>query len=203
MKIICIGMNYLAHIAEMGAPAPAEPVFFMKPDTALLRDNDSFYVPDFMGCIEYECEIVVRINRVCKAIEPQFAHRCYSEIGLGIDFTARDLQRSCKECGLPWEISKAFDHSAVVGGPFLDASALNMTDIPFELLIDNQVRQSGNSRDMLFSIDQIISHVSQFITLRTGDFIFTGTPCGVGAVEAGQQMRGVLNGVEMFNFSVH
>lgn len=208
MKIICIGMNYAEHVEELkdiaGRSIPEKPVFFMKPDTALLRDNEPFYLPDFSNDLHYECEAVVKISRICKAVEERFAERYYDEIGLGIDFTARDLQRQCKEKGLPWEIAKAFDHSAVVGSPFIPKNKLgkNVQDLRFSLDINGQRKQSGWTGDMIFTVDRIISYVSQFVTLRVGDLIFTGTPVGVGQVHIGDRLTGTLEGQTLFDFEV-
>lgn len=208
MKIICIGLNYADHIAEMGWPRPDRPVFFIKPDTALIRNNEPFYIPQFSSEIHYECEVVVRINRVCKSLEERFAHRAWDQIGLGIDFTARDLQQRCKELGQPWEIAKAFDHSAAIAPQFIDKDeffgAMGASDqrFDFSLSINNQIRQQGRAEDMIFGIDKIIAYVSQFVTLKIGDLIFTGTPSGVGAVAIGDTLRGELMGREMFNFQI-
>lgn len=208
MKIICIGLNYADHIAEMGWPKPENPVFFIKPDTALLRNNEPFYIPEFSREIHYECEVVVRINRVCKSLEERFAHRAWSEIGLGIDFTARDLQQRCKELGQPWEIAKAFDHSAAISPQFIDKNeffdevGVSENDLSFSLSINNQIKQHGHTKEMIFGIDKIISYVSQFITLKIGDLIFTGTPAGVGPVAIGDTLKGELMGREMFNFQI-
>lgn len=201
MKIICIGMNYAEHIKELGSRTPSTPVFFMKPDTALLRNNEPFYIPDFSKDLHYECEVVVRINRVTKAIEERFAHRCYDEIGLGIDFTARDLQQQCKEKGLPWEICKSFDHSAAIAPQFIHKEELPEV-LNFTLDINGKRRQTGYTDDMIFSIDRIISYVSQFVTLKIGDLIFTGTPVGVGAVEIGDRLTAQLEGRTMLNFEI-
>lgn len=208
MKIICIGLNYADHIAKMGWPKPENPVFFIKPDTALLRNNEPFYIPEFSREIHYECEVVVRINRVCKSLEERFAHRAWSEIGLGIDFTARDLQQRCKELGQPWEVAKAFDHSAAISPQFIDKNeffdevGVSENDLSFSLSINNQIKQHGHTKEMIFGIDKIISYVSQFITLKIGDLIFTGTPAGVGPVAIGDTLKGELMGREMFNFQI-
>lgn len=207
MKIICIGMNYAEHVKELagiaGRELPEKPVFFMKPDTALLKDNDPFYLPDFSKDVQYECEVVVRINRICKAVEERFAGRYYDEIGLGIDFTARDLQRECKEKGLPWEAAKAFDHSAVVGNRFIKKEELpEVQDLRFSLTLNRETRQEGWTGDMIFSIDRIIAYVSRFVTLRVGDLIFTGTPVGVGRVQIEDRLVGVLEGKTLFDFEV-
>ena len=190
MKIICIGRNYAAHAREMNAPAPLEPVFFMKPDTAVLKERD-FYYPEFTKDLHHEVELVLRISRNGKHIEERFAHKYYDEIGLGIDFTARDLQAQCKKEGLPWEKAKAFDHSAPLGKFFRKPDLAE--PIRFSLKINGETRQEGISTAMIFSFDRIISYVSQFVSLRTGDLIFTGTPEGVGPVRVGDQLEGWLN----------
>lgn len=192
MKIICIGRNYAAHAKEMKADLPTEPVFFMKPETALLKDPD-FYLPDFTKELHHEIELVIKISKAGKHIDEKFAHSYYEEIGLGIDFTARDLQQKCKEKGLPWEIAKAFDNSAPIGN-FVSKNQLDLNAIGFELKINGETRQSGSSVDLIFSFDRIISYVSRFVSLKTGDLIYTGTPEGVGPVNIGDQLEGFVNG---------
>lgn len=202
MKIICIGRNYAEHAKELNNAVPTEPVFFMKPDTALLKDGESFYYPDFTKDLHHEIEIVLKINKVGKHIEPQFAHKYYEEIGLGIDFTARDLQTIAKEKGLPWEKAKAFDGSAPLG-KFVNKSTLgNLADINFELKINGQSRQVGSTKDLLFSFDAIISYVSKFVTLKVGDLIYTGTPSGVGSVNIGDKLQGYISGNLFLEFEV-
>lgn len=201
MKIICIGRNYADHAKEMNAAVPQAPMFFMKPDTALLKDGNDFYYPDFSDDIHYECELVVRINKVGKNIQEKFAHKYYSEVSLGIDFTARDLQSKCKEKSHPWEVAKAFDNSAAISTQFIPIDQLK-TPITFELLKNCSVVQSGTTEDMIFSIDRLIAHVSKFITLKVGDLIYTGTPAGVGPIAIGDQLIGTLEGRKMFEFSV-
>ncbi len=201
MKIICIGRNYADHAAEMNAEVPSAPVFFMKPDTALLKDN-VFYFPGFTNEIHYECELVVKIDRVGKHIDPAFAHKYYSSVGLGIDFTARDLQAECKAKGLPWEIAKAFDQSAVVSSHWIAITPETFDSLSFEFHQNGIRKQHGNPTMMLFSIDQIISYISKFITLKTGDLIFTGTPAGVGPIAIGDEIVGTLNGQEMYRITV-
>ncbi len=202
MKIICIGRNYAEHAKELNNAIPSEPVFFMKPDTALLRDGEAFYYPDFTKDLHHEIEIVIKINKVGKHIDPQFAHKYYDEIGLGIDFTARDLQSIAKEKGLPWEKAKAFDGSAPLG-KFVNKSTLgNLADINFELKINGQSRQVGTTKDILFSFDNIISYVSKFVTLKVGDLIYTGTPSGVGPVNIGDKLQGYINGDLFLEFEV-
>lgn len=191
MKIICIGRNYAEHAKEMKADLPAEPVFFMKPDTALLKEPD-FYLPDFTKDLHHEIELVLKISKAGKHIEERFAHKYYDEIGLGIDFTARDIQAKCKEKGLPWEKAKAFDNSAPIGN-FIRKEELKLNNIGFELKINGETRQKGNSSDLIFSFDKVISYVSKFVTLKTGDLIYTGTPEGVGPVKIGDKLEGFLN----------
>lgn len=191
MKIICIGRNYAEHAKEMKAELPIEPVFFMKPDTALLKDED-FYLPNFTNDLHHEIELVLKICKAGKHIEEQFAHKYYNEIGLGIDFTARDIQANCKEKGLPWEKAKAFDNSAPIG-KFTPIKNLILNNINFELKLNGVSKQIGTSKDLIFSFDKIIAYVSQFISLKVGDLIYTGTPEGVGQVNIGDKLEGFLN----------
>lgn len=206
MKIICIGRNYAKHIAELndGGTAPAEPLFFLKPDTALLRNNDPFYVPSFSQEVHYECELVVRINRVGKGIAERFAHRYYDQVGLGIDFTARDLQRQAIAEGLPWERCKAFDHSAALSPEFvpLDELGCDIQKLHFELEVNGELRQAGDTSQMLFRVDRLIACVSQYMTLRMGDLIYTGTPAGVGPVLPGDTLRATLEGRKLLDFDI-
>jgi acylpyruvate hydrolase len=202
MKIICIGRNYADHAKEMKAEVPTEPVFFMKPDTAILKDGHDFYFPDFTSDLHYECELVIRIDKVGKNIAEKFAPKYYSSVTLGIDFTARDLQQKCKEKGLPWEIAKAFDHSAPISDKFISIDKLNLSDLHFELTQNGNSVQKGHTSDMIFSVDQIIAYVSKFMTLKTGDLIYTGTPAGVGPVKIGDQLEGFIGSEKMFSFSV-
>ena len=206
MKLICIGRNYAAHAAELndGAELPKEPLFFLKPDTALLRNNDPFYIPAFSNEVHYECELVVRITRLAKCMDVKFASRCYEEVGLGIDFTARDLQREAIANGLPWELCKGFDHSAALSNQFIPLAELggDVQNLEFEMELNGEVRQRGFTKEMLFSVDQIIAHVSKYMTLRIGDLIFTGTPVGVGAVKAGDNIKARLGGHELLNFDI-
>lgn len=201
MKIICIGRNYAKHIEELDNEKPKEPVIFMKPDSAVLLKNNPFIIPPFSQDIHYEVELLVKINRIGKFIDQKFAHKYYDEIGLGIDFTARDLQSRLKEKGLPWEKSKAFDGSAVIG-KFYNKSALDLENIKFQLLKNGQVVQDGESSHMLWKIDELIAYVSQYFTLKIGDVIFTGTPAGVGPVEPNDQLKGMLEGKEMFQIKI-
>ncbi len=203
MKIICIGMNYREHVKELNNQIPEEPVIFMKPDTALLRNNEPFYIPDFSNDLHYECELVVKINRLGKNIDQRFANRYYSEIGLGIDFTARDLQRKLRDKGLPWEKAKAFDHSAVISRNFIAKEELpDLDSIKFQLKKNGILVQNGDSADMIFKIDELISNISKIFTLKIGDLIYTGTPVGVGPVEIGDKLEGFVENQEMFAFEV-
>lgn len=193
MKILCIGRNYIDHAKELKNPVPEKPVFFLKPDTALLRRNKPFYYPDFSEDIHYECELVVKISKLGKNIQKKFAHTYYEEIGLGIDFTARDLQAVSKKKGLPWEIAKAFDQSAPLSVDFIPKSEFrDMQSIPFRLYKNGEPVQEGSSGDMIFGIDDLIVYLSQFFTLKTGDLIFTGTPAGVGPVKIGDSLEGFI-----------
>jgi acylpyruvate hydrolase len=200
MKIICIGRNYAEHAKELKNEVPSEPVFFMKPDTALLKEED-FYLPDFTSDLHHEIELVLKISKAGKHIEEQFAHKYYTEIGLGIDFTARDLQTKAKEKGLPWEMAKAFDNSAPIG-KFVNKDSLQLNNIAFSLNINGEIRQAGNSSDLIFYFDKIIAYVSKFITLKVGDLIYTGTPKGVGQVRVGDQLEGFLNGESFLKLRV-
>lgn len=201
MKIICIGRNYADHAKEMNSPVPKEPIFFMKPDTALHRETD-FYLPDFTKDLQHEIEVVVKINRVGKNIAPEFASGYYSEIGLGIDFTAHDIQKHCKENGLPWEKAKAFDGSAVLSSTFIDKSTLDLQNLDFSLTNNGTVVQKGNTSAMIFNIDQLISHVSKYVTLKVGDLIYTGTPEGVASVKIGDKLVGFLGDKPLFELKV-
>lgn len=201
MKIICIGRNYADHAKEMNAEVPSAPVFFMKPDTALLKDNAPFYYPDFTKDLHYECELVIKIGRVGKNIQEKFAHKYYDEIGIGIDFTARDLQSECKAKGLPWEIAKAFEHSAPISTKFLNKSSLP-TPILFHLEHNGKVVQRGSTADLLFSFDAVITYISRFMTLKTGDLIYTGTPAGVGPVKIGDRLCGFIGEELLLDFEI-
>jgi 2-keto-4-pentenoate hydratase/2-oxohepta-3-ene-1,7-dioic acid hydratase in catechol pathway len=202
MKIICIGRNYSDHAKEMNSPVPEEPVIFMKPDTALLKDNAPFFYPDFTKDLHHEIEVVLKISKVGKHIEEKFAHRYYNEIGLGIDFTARDLQAECKKKGLPWEKAKAFDNSAPIGEFVAIDSLKDKNAIDFHLDLNGTTVQQGNTRDLIFTFDQLVSYISKFITLRMGDLIYTGTPAGVGSVKIGDKLEGFMEGKKMFGFEV-
>ena len=202
MKIICIGRNYTNHIEELKNERPSEPVVFMKPDSAVLLKQHPFVIPEFSEDVHHEIEIIVKISKVGKYIEPKFAHKYYDEISVGIDFTARDLQEKLKAKGLPWEKAKAFDGSAVVG-EFLPKSKFgSLENITFELTNNNKTVQKGNSSHMLWKIDELISYVSQFFTLKIGDIIFTGTPEGVAAVNPDDVLEGFLEGQQLFRIQV-
>ncbi len=202
MKIICIGRNYYSHIKELNNEIPAEPIFFIKPDTALLISNRPFYIPEFSKEIHYEVELILKICKSGKYINEKFALNYYNKIGIGIDFTARDIQRLHQAKGLPWEKSKAFDYSAAVSD-FIDKSLLPIDKgIPFSLKLNGITVQEGNSKEMIFSFNQIISYISQFITLRMGDIIFTGTPSGVGQVKIGDELEAFLNGERLLKCKI-
>ncbi len=203
MKIICIGQNYLEHVKELQAKVPEEPVFFCKPDTALLIRNRPFYVPDFTKEPNYETELVLRVCKVGKNIDPKFARDYYDAYTLGFDFTARDLQRTCREEGLPWEICKSFDNSAAIG-EFISKEKFPQgpQGLHFELKKNGRVCQSGDTADMIFPVDRLISHVSRFLTLRTGDYIFTGTPPGIGKIEIGDLLEASLEGIPVLRCAI-
>ncbi|HHJ09436.1 MAG TPA: FAA hydrolase family protein [Bacteroidetes bacterium] len=200
MKIICIGRNYIEHARELNSPVPEKPVFFMKPDSAVLKNNKPFFLPSFSSEIHYEVELVLKISRLGKHIDEKYARRYYGEIGIGIDFTARDLQRECKEKGLPWEIAKAFDSSAPLG-EFVSKEELP-DPILFHLDINGETVQRGSTADLIFSFDKVIAYVSQFITLRTGDLIFTGTPAGVGPVKKNDRLQAYIGDRLLLDFMV-
>ncbi len=203
MKIIAVGMNYAAHNKELHHTLElTEPTIFMKSDSSLLKDGKPFFIPDFSSEIHYETELVVKIDRLGKNIAERFAHRYYSEVTVGIDFTARDLQRRLREQGLPWEISKAFDNSAVIGTFIPLEKAGNVNQLSFHLDMNGKTVQQGNTADMLFSVDQIIAYVSRFFTLKIGDLIFTGTPAGVGPVHIGDRLEGYLGDRKLLDFHV-
>jgi len=201
MKIICIGRNYVKHIEELQNERPKDPVIFLKPDSAILIDKNPFIIPHFSNDIHYEVEVLVKINRLGKFIDQKFAHKYYEEIGLGIDFTARDLQNELKGKGLPWEKAKAFDGSAVIGA-FRSKKGLKLDNLGFQLYKNDELVQNGNTQHMLWKIDEIIAYISQFFTLKIGDIIFTGTPEGVGKVNSNDILRGKLNGQENFSVNV-
>ncbi len=200
MKIICIGRNYVNHISELGNERPEEPVIFLKPDTALLKEGD-FYLPEFSNDVHHEIEVVVKINKVGKYIDPKFAHKYYNEISVGIDFTARDIQQKLKEKGLPWEKAKAFDNSAVIGN-FVPVADLDVDNLELELLKNGVSQQKGNTNQMLWKINELVAYVSQYFTLKTGDLIYTGTPSGVSRVEPNDVLEGFLQGQSLFKVTV-
>ncbi|MGO4904421.1 fumarylacetoacetate hydrolase family protein [Flavobacterium sp. W20_MBD1_R3] len=202
MKIICIGRNYTNHIEELQNERPTEPVVFMKPDSAVLLKQHPFVIPEFSDDVHYEIEIIVKISKVGKYIEPKFAHKYYDEISVGIDFTARDLQDKLKAKGLPWEKAKAFDGSAVIGEFLPKNQFSSVENITFELTKNHETVQMSNSSLMLWKIDELISYVSQFFTLKIGDIIFTGTPEGVGAVKPEDVLEGYLEGQQLFRIQV-
>ena len=202
MKLICIGRNYAQHISELKNEKPTEPVIFLKPDTAILLKKQPFFIPDFSDEVHHEVEVLVKINRVGKHIDSKFAHKYYEQIGLGIDFTARDLQQKLKEQGLPWEKAKAFDGSAVVGKWVSKSNFDNLNNLPFSLHKNDEIVQSATTSDMLWNIDEIIAYVSQFFTLKIGDIIFTGTPSGVSRVQPNDSLKGFIGEEEFFSIKV-
>lgn len=202
MKIIGIGRNYANHAKELGNEVPTEPVVFLKPDTALLRNNDDFYYPNYSNDIHHEIELVVRICREGTNIEERFAHKHYDQLGLGIDFTARDLQKAAKEKGLPWDMAKGFNHSAPISKFIPIEEITNHNAVDIRLDINKSTVQSGNTKDMSFSIDQLIVYVSKFFLLKKGDYIYTGTPEGVGPVKIGDHLEGYLNNQKMLDFQI-
>lgn len=202
MKIICIGRNYPQHTAELSNNKPESPVIFIKPDTAILQSRLPFYIPPFSNQIHHEVEVLVRINRIGKYIEEKFAHKYYQEIGLGIDFTARDLQQNLKEKGLPWEKAKAFDGSALIGSWYNKNNFSDLNQLDFELVKNSETVQEGNTSQMLWSIDTLINEVSRFFTLKIGDVIFTGTPAGVGPVVVNDVLEGYLEGKKAFTLKI-
>jgi len=202
MKLICIGRNYAQHISELKNEKPKDPVIFLKPDTAILLKKQPFFIPDFSDEVHHEVEVLVKINRVGKHIDSKFAHKYYDQIGLGIDFTARDLQQKLKEKGLPWEKAKAFDGSAVIGKWVSKSNFENLNNLSFSLQKNNETVQSSTTQDMLWNIDDIIAYVSQFFTLKIGDIIFTGTPSGVSSVKPDDSLKGFIGDEEFFSIKV-
>jgi 2-keto-4-pentenoate hydratase/2-oxohepta-3-ene-1,7-dioic acid hydratase in catechol pathway len=202
MKIICIGRNYTNHIKELANERPEEPVVFIKPDSAVLPKEQDFYIPEFSDEIHYEVEVLVKIKKVGKHIDKKFAHKYYDEIGLGIDFTARDLQRKLKEKGLPWEKAKGFDGAAVVGKWLKASNFKDVNNLSFSLFKNEEEVQKGNTNLMLWKIDELISYVSKFFMLKKGDIIFTGTPAGVGKIQANDYLSGVLEAQELFTVKI-
>jgi 2-keto-4-pentenoate hydratase/2-oxohepta-3-ene-1,7-dioic acid hydratase in catechol pathway len=202
MKIICIGRNFVNHARELNNPVPQDPIYFLKPDSCIIRNNKPFYLPDFSNNLHHEVEVVIKICRLGKHIEPKFAHRYYKEVGLGIDFTARDLQDKMRAEGKPWEISKAFDGAAPIS-KFISIDQLKNKDaINFHLIVNGKTVQQGNTRDLIFSVDQLIAYVSRFMTLKMGDLLFTGTPAGVGPVHINDHLEAFLEGKKMLDFWV-
>lgn len=202
MKIICIGRNYVEHAKELNNPLPKKPIFFLKPESAVVLKNQPFYYPEFSKDIHYETEIVLKICKVGKHIQPEFAHTYFDEIGIGFDLTARDLQNECKAKGLPWEMAKAFDQSAPIGLFKPKSAYKNINDIAFSLKVNKEIRQQGNTKDLIFSFDHLISYVSQFITLKIGDLIFTGTPEGVGPVHIGDHLEAFIEDEKCLDLKV-
>jgi len=202
MKILAIGQNYVEHNKELNSKNPTEPVVFMKPDSALLKHNKPFFIPDFTDELHYETELIIKINRLGKNIAKRYAHRYYAEVGLGVDFTARDIQRRLKEKGHPWEICKAFDNSAVIGSFIPAVEIEDIQNIDFHLDINGETVQRGNSKDMIFPVDELIAYTSRFFTLKIGDILFTGTPVGVGKVEVGDRLEGYIFDRKMFDFKI-
>ncbi|HAN17276.1 MAG: 2-hydroxyhepta-2,4-diene-1,7-dioate isomerase [Bacteroidetes bacterium GWC2_33_15] len=202
MKIIAIGRNYIDHAKELNNPVPKEPIFFLKPDTTIIRNNHPFFYPDFSNDIQYEVEIILKISKVGKNISPRFAHRYFDEIGIGIDFTARDLQNKCKEKGLPWEMAKAFDGAA----PMSKFVHLNnwgdIQNLNFRLELNGETVQQANTSQMIFPVDQLIAHVSKFLTLKIGDILFTGTPAGIGPVKIGDRLTAFIEDRKMLDFLI-
>ena len=201
MKIICIGRNYAKHIEELANERPENPVVFLKPDSAILPRKNPFFIPPFSNDVHYEVEVLVKINKVGKHISTKFAHKYYDEVGLGIDFTARDVQTKCKEKGLPWEKAKAFDGSAIVG-EFYPKEQFDLENLSFQLKKNDEIVQDGNTESMLWKVDELISYVSQYFTLKKGDIIYTGTPAGVGKVEPNDVLVGIIEGKEAFQIKV-
>ena len=202
MKIICIGRNYSKHIEELKNDHPKEPLFFLKPETAIQPKGHPFFIPEFSKNIQHEIELVIKIDKTGKHIHEKFAYKYYSKIGLGIDFTARDIQEECRKKGLPWEKAKGFDGSAQISKEFIDKEKLNLNNITFSLHKNGKSIQIGNSNNMIFSFDKIISYVSSFYTLKIGDLIYTGTPSGVGKVEKGDILQGFIENKEMFTVQI-
>jgi len=202
MKIIAIGRNYAAHAKELNNPLPSSPVIFLKPDTAVLKDNKPFYIPDFSSDIHYELEVVLKVCKEGKHIAEKFASSYFDEVGLGIDFTARDIQSAHKEKGLPWELAKAFDNSAAISHFIPKDSITDLNNLQFELRINGETRQNGNTKNILFSFEKIIAFVSQYITLKKGDLIFTGTPEGVGQVHQGDKLEAWIGEEQFLNFDI-
>lgn len=202
MKIIAVGRNYAEHAKELNNPVPVTPVIFMKPDTAILKDNSPFYHPDFSEDVHYEVEVVLKISKEGKHISEKFAGNYFDEIGLGVDFTARDIQQKHKEKGLPWELAKAFDNSAPVSRFISKSQFADLYNINFSLALNENFVQKGNTKDLLFSFERLIAFISQYITLKKGDLIFTGTPEGVGKVSIGDRLTGYIENEKLLDFEI-
>jgi len=202
MKIIAVGRNYIDHAKELNNPVPKEPIFFLMPDSAIIQNNLPFFYPDFSNDIHYEVEIVIKFNKLGKNIAPKFAHRYYNEIGIGIDFTARDLQKKCKENGLPWEMSKSFDGAAPISKFFSLKDFGDINNLNFRLELNGAIVQQTNTSQMIFPVDQVIAYVSKFMTIKIGDLLFTGTPAGVGPVKIGDRLTAFIEDKKMMDFLV-
>ena len=202
MKIIAIGRNYIEHAKELNNPVPKEPMFFMKPETSIIRNNKPFFYPDFSKDVHYEAEIVLKINKLGKNIEERYAHRYFDEIGIGIDFTARDLQQKCKEKGKPWEIAKAFDGAAPISEFVPKSNYSDLNNLHFSLDLNKKTVQNGTTKDLIFNFDVLIAYISKFVTLKIGDLIFTGTPAGVGQVKKNDRLVAKIEGETFMDFYV-
>jgi len=202
MKVIAVGRNYIEHANELNNPVPSIPVIFLKPDTALLKDNRDFYYPEFSKDIHYELEVVLRVCKEGRHVQEKFASKYYDQVGLGIDFTARDIQQQHKEKGLPWELAKAFDHSAPISTMINKEEFSDLYNLNFHLDKNQEKVQNGNTKDLIFSFEKIITFVSQYITLRKGDLIYTGTPAGVGPIQIGDHLEGYLQGTKLLDFKI-
>jgi len=202
MKIICVGRNYFDHINELKNEKPDSPILFLKPETSIIQKKQPFFIPDFSNDVQYEVEVLIRINRLGKAISPKFSHKYYDEIGLGIDFTARDLQNKLKKDSFPWEKSKSFDGSALIGNWINKKNIDDLNNIDFRLTKNGNIVQKGNTSEMLWGIDELISEISKFFTLKIGDIIFTGTPSGVGKVNENDNLVGYINDKECFSIKI-
>lgn len=202
MKIICVGRNYFDHIYELKNEKPDSPILFLKPETSIIQNKQPFFIPDFSNDVQYEVEVLIKINRLGKAISPQFSHKYYDEIGLGIDFTARDIQNKLKKDSLPWEKSKSFDGSALIGNWINKKNIDNLNNLDFRLTKNGDIVQKGNTSEMIWKIDELISRISKFFTLKIGDIIFTGTPSGVGRVNENDKLVGYINDKECFSIKI-
>lgn len=202
MKIICVGRNYFDHINELKNKKPDSPILFLKPETSIIQNKQPFFIPDFSNDVQYEVEVLIKINRLGKAISPQFSHKYYDEIGLGIDFTARDIQNKLKKDSLPWEKSKSFDGSALIGNWINKKNIDNLNNLEFRLTKNGDIVQKGNTSEMIWKIDELISKISKFFTLKIGDIIFTGTPSGVGRVNENDKLVGYINDKECFSIKI-